>query len=232
MAETTIRTKRGKVPAIPATFDMGSAVRNILRVWDSVATEEHREHGARWYSCAYDECMRIAIATGLRPVVVVGVMAALSPANRWDRNVTDCAALCGAFVTGGLPAAQLVKVCTYGPNKTKALLILAMDTAPGSGWEERANDIAGIVYGSAGRKLRSFFHCILAAGDTTDSCIDGHAWGIAHADRKSMNAVPSLSASRYAALQVAYTRAARERGTSACTMQAATWVAWRDHHNV
>jgi len=222
--ETTIRTKRGKVPAIPATFDMGSAVRNILRVWDSIATEEHREHGARWYSCAYDECHRIASATGLRPVVVVGVMAALSPANRWARNVTDCAALCGAFVTGGLQSAQLVKVCTYGPNKTKALLILASDGT--------ADDITGIVYGSAGRKLRSFFYCILAAGDTVDSCIDGHAWGIAHADRKTMSAVPSLSASRYAALQVAYTRAAKYRDVSACTMQAATWVAWRDHHNV
>lgn len=237
--ETTIRTKRGHTPKAPPDFRMAAAVRNILRVYDELSTPEHRAHGRVWYIEARHQCQRIADATGIPVEGVIGVMAALSPANKWARNVADCASMCHAYALGGRGAASEVVVCTYKPNKVKALDILAISHL--GTYQSRhgiVNECRTILYGKAGRKLRSFYQCILdgqreeRGHNQTEVCIDGHAWGIAHADRKSMQDVPSMSASRYAALQVAYKRAAEKREVSAPVMQAITWVAWRDHHNV
>lgn len=215
---TTIRTARGTAPALPAGLDLTVLTSNILACYDA-ADEVERVAGGGWYPAAQDEARRLVDAYGVSLNVAAGVLAALSPRNRWSRNVADAAGMVAAFHVGGTSAAVGVKVCTFTPNKMKAIAILEAVSPT-------ADEVAAIL---SGRKLRSFFGCIIGAADC---CIDGHAVAIALGKRIVLSKTPSLSASRYAAYQVAYGMAAQARGISASTIQAVTWVAYRNSHGI
>lgn len=222
-ALTTIRTARGAVPRMVKGFDMDSAVANIVACYDR-ATVIERVGGAAWYATARTEAVAVATATGLPLNQVVGVIASLSPSCKWSVNLADAAALCMAFHVGGVSAAGEVSCKTYGQMKSRAIKVLSM-VAPSD------SDVEAVVYGAQGRKIRSFYRCILSGGET-DVCIDGHAFNIQANTRQSLKAVPGLSMGRYATLQVAYHRAAAARGLTASAMQAVTWVAWRREQGI
>jgi hypothetical protein len=80
-----------------------------------------------------------------------------------------------------------------------------------------------------GPKITDFYWCILGYSTCV---IDGHAWGIAHADRRVMQDVPSIGKKARMELQDAYRVAAHAEGIEAYQMQAITWVAWRRIHGV
>jgi hypothetical protein len=192
-------------------------VANILAVYKQ-ATYAERNHGKVWYRDAQDAAQAIADKHELPLAVVVGVIAALSPTNRWERNLVDADNLCEAYVSGGYEAD--VAVCTYKTMRTKAWKILQ------DGPELDAQTIANILNGP---KITDFFWCILGH----DTCvIDGHAWCIANADRRAMQEVPNIGKKLRKELQDAYTVAAEAVGMRAFEMQAATWVAWKRLHNV
>ena len=195
-------------------------VENILRVHAEAAYDE-LEHGLTWYSQAKDTCQGIADRTELPLRVVVGVLAALSPTNRWERNVIDAAALCTAFVTGGYM--EDVSVCTYKKMKEKAWTIL--EAAPVLG----VKDTWAIAEILKGPKITDFFWCIMGF----DTCvIDGHAWCIANDDRRTMQEVPNIGKKLRNEIQDAYQEAGKEVGITAYQMQAITWVTWKRIHNV
>ena len=216
---TTIRNKKGMTPYMSKGWDIETLTFNILSAYDR-ADEDERLSGAAWYPRAQAAAAAMVAATSLPLVTCAGVLAALSPRNRWSRNVADAMAMAVAFVAGGTAAAMAVPVCTFNSNKMKARDIL---TSAGG-----RDEVADIL---SGRKLRSFYGCIL--GDRgAEVCIDGHAVSIALGERIPLDSTPSLSAGRYASMQWAYNRAAAARGVSAATMQAVTWVSFRTTHGI
>ena len=220
---TTIRDARGKVPRCPKSMNVDTMVSNILAVYDG-ATPDQRHAGMGWYPTALRSAEGIALGTGLPIATVVGVMAALSPSNKWARNVADTAALCHAFKLGGRAAALEVPTCTFNTMKHRGLEVLALPSPC-------PEAIASIIHGKKGRKVRSFFHCIRSGGQQ-DVCIDGHAYNITVGTRAALHKVPSLGQGKYAWLQVAYATAAEARGVLPSEMQAVTWVAWRATHGI
>jgi hypothetical protein len=191
-------------------------VNNILQVYEHTTGLEHFD-GVGWYATARGDAVAIADRHELPLHVVVGVIAALSPTNRWERNIKDADAMCEAFVSGGY--VEDVVVCTYGKMRDKAWTILV-------DMPEDAQVVANILKGP---KITDFFWCILGH----DVCvIDGHAWCIANADRRTMQEVPNIGKKKREELQDAYRVAAHARGLKSYQMQAITWVAWKRIHGV
>ena len=77
--------------------------------------------GLHWYRDAFRFSKKLAKETGYPLRVVVGVLSALSPSNKWERNKYDTIQVLKAVRDGKSP--DDVKVCTYGANKHKAFAI-------------------------------------------------------------------------------------------------------------
>ena len=194
-----------------------SYVTNINKVFKQATTEEV-QHGLTWYQDAQDACQDMADTYELPLVIVVGVLAALSPTNEWGRNKKDTNKMLSVFTSGG--HCEDCAPCTYKTMRDKAWLILSNGIA---------QDIPAIAKTLNGPKITDFFLCIMGS----DVCvIDGHAWCIANADRRTMQEVPSIGKKLRKELQTAYSKAGKRHNMTAFEMQAATWVTWKRLHNV
>lgn len=188
---------------------------NILAVFFHANSAETIK-GARWYADALGFCATVAESTGLSVSTVAGVVAALSPNNRWPRNQADAERLCRAFSAGTIADAAAVKVSTFNGNKQKALQILA-----------GAQPLDGL----GGLKVRAFYSCIL--GNDEAVCVDGHAYAIWLGSYVPTTKTPKLSPKLYASIAAAYGHAAATintvMGTSytAAQIQAITWTVWQ-----
>ena len=217
-------------------FNMEIAVRNIIACRRR-AKPQDVAHGIAWYAEAYEECRQIADEYGLPVYVVVGVVAALSPNNRWSTNVTNARDLVDAFVNGR--DMDTVSVCTYGNMKRKAWSILdrtAIQITDGLyEWttdDETVKEIKAILNG---RKIVCFYENIMGE----DTCtIDGHARNIAYNERVNLtDNKTNIGVKEYANLQEAYRQAAKRctvngRMFKAYELQAVTWVTWRKQHSI
>lgn len=172
--------------------------------------------GAQWYVRASDAAQIIGDRYGLPMDTVAGVIAALSPSNKWERNVSDADQLCRAFTLGGHSVAASVKVSTYGTNKIKALRILS--------GELPLNVLGGL-------KVRAFYECIIGRHDSV--CIDGHAYAIWAGKRITTTKTPSIGAKLHAAISADYIKAADTINSimatnyTAAQVQAITWITYR-----
>jgi len=97
-----------------------------LHNWFAEATDQEFEDGLLWYNEAQIFTKQIAKAYGIEPYKVAGVVSALSPNNKWERNKYDAVTVIKAHIAGIAP--EDVKVCTYNPNKMKAFEILRGNT--------------------------------------------------------------------------------------------------------
>lgn len=189
--------------------------KNILSVYNQ-ATDDEVEDGLNWYLFAKYECQKMADKYELPLHIGVGVVAALSPTNKWERNLADAHAMCRTFVEGGY--VEDCNPCTYKAMRDKAWSIL-VDI------KDRENTALTLN----GPKITDFYHCILGE----DTCvIDGHAWCIAHKDRRTMQEVPFIGKAKRLELQQAYLEAAQNHNLKAYEMQAITWLTWKRIHNV
>ena len=201
--------------------------RNILGVF-ALATAGELQEGLEWYGRANRVAAEIASAHGISLETAAGVIAALSPNNRWERNIVDAENIIRVYSIGGAEEALNVKVCTYGKMKDKAIQILE---APSMSHHE---DILN------GRKITAFYQCIIGCKDSC--CIDGHAYSIWFGDRLTMKNVPNIGKRLYAEICSDYVEAAeilREAGSlnrfanlTAYEVQAITWVTWRRLHGI
>jgi hypothetical protein len=197
------------------------SVDNILAVYRQATPNEKRD-GVVWYAEALASCMNISNDTTVPLHIVVGVCAALSPNNKWDRNVQNARDLIVAFINGDY--IDSVKVSTYHAMKRKAWGIL-----------EAMPDHDGVIALLNGQKIVSFYRNIM--GD--DTCtIDGHARNIYYGERVGLtNDKSNVGKREYAEIQSAYVKAGKKvrlngRSLKAFEMQAITWVAWRRIHNI
>ena len=102
--------------------DHEKMIHNITSVYRDADETQHAE-GLLWYDNAQTAAHYIAVRYDVPVYLVVAVIAALSPNNKWSRNVRNADALIGAFIRGD--GMLSVKVSTYNKMKQKAWDILA-----------------------------------------------------------------------------------------------------------
>jgi len=188
------------IPIQPEDGAVAYYVRNITSVFVTASEAQYRA-GRAWYETANRTAEMIAdgdVRTG------AGVLAALSPQTSWWLNVELA---CDAF-DAGTARRHTTDSCS------KANRIMA---------GENPEDVLPMR-----RKTGHFYRCIADPSDADAVCIDRHAYdicvGIPLGDWER-----GLSAyGRYALVADAYRRAARSLGELPSTVQAVTWVAWRD----
>ena len=193
-------------------------VRNIKAIYELASAAEIAD-GMAWYGVAKSIAIVLADQYGINTAQAVGVLAALSPRNKWTRNVVDAEALISAYVAAGTEQARLTKCCTFGANKEKAIKVL----------ESGAETIPTILEILSGPKLREFASCIAGLDDV---CIDGHAWCIWQGSRVTLADVPSIGVKLRREIKADYAQAAADLGLKASELQAITWCAWRRIHGV
>lgn len=93
-------------------------IRTNLRAIYGRASEEQRESGKAWYKEANNICTELSNELGYDSGTVASVLSALSPRNKWERNIIDTRVVLEAVRLDKKPAE--VRVCTFNTNKVKA----------------------------------------------------------------------------------------------------------------
>ena len=196
---------------------MTVSIKNIIATY-KLATPSEIKEGIAWYLNATKDCKEIAIKYDLPIHIVIGVVSALSPNNKWERNIVNADDLCKAFIDG--QDMDSIKVSTYHRMKQKAWSILEQMPS----YDETIKILNG-------KKIVSFFRNI--NGDETDITIDGHARNIYYNDRQGLT-TPNTNIRKleYLDIQKAYLRASKKLGIKAYELQAITWLAWRRIHGI
>jgi hypothetical protein len=195
----------------------------------TLATSQEVQLGCDWYPSALKIAGRIADKYGTRVEVAAGVIAALSPNNRWERNIVDAESIIKCWAAGGTPTDMLnVKVCTYGKMKAKAVEIIKNSQRP------RETLIVDILNG---KKLIEFFNCITNPL-LNDVCIDGHAYSVWFGQRLTMKDVPPIGKKLRSQIKTDYRDATSfineelDESYTPADIQAITWVTHKRIHNV
>lgn len=166
----------------------------------AMARPEHVEQGKAWYADAQAFCKRVAGETGFSAYQVAGVVAALSPRNRWARNLHDAEAYCRAARDGQpMPVA-----CTFTSNRLKAWRILH---------GEAPFDVL------SGLKVRSFIANILGS----EEAVTVDVWAL----RAAAPSITAPTEKQYREIAEAFRRVGAKFGLSPMACQAAAWVALR-----
>jgi len=190
----------------------------------TLATSQEVQLGCDWYPSALSIAARISEKYELKTEVVAGVIAALSPNNRWERNIVDAEAIIKCWRSGGTRTDMLnVKVCTYGKMKAKAIDILTRDIP--------------LIEILNGKKLIEFYNCITNPS-LNDVCIDGHAYSVWFGQRLTMKEVPPIGKKLRATIKQDYRDACQFINEelscfySPADIQAITWVTHKRIYNV
>ena len=196
---------------------MTNYVRNILKTY-RIATVSDVSDGVEWYDRAKRMAAWIAKETNIQETTVIGVMAALSPNNRWERNCKDALTMCQAWISGD--TTDDFKVSCYNTMKQKAWSILEDDLTTDENILTRLN----------GQKIRSFYSNIRGLDEVT---IDGHALNIARGKREGLTSdKTNMGKKQYRELQAAYVTAAKRVKVKPHELQAITWTTWKRIHNI
>ena len=191
---------------------------NIRAIY-RLATAAERVNGVNWYSTANQIAVSLADRYEISEAQAIGVIAALSPRNKWSRNVIDSENLIIAYITDPESAAT-VKVCTFGANKAKAIKTLGLS---------RADTLEKVLDILSGPKLREFASCIAGLPEI---CIDGHAYCIWTGGRTGLKDVPAIGVKLRWRIKADYRAVALDLGLTPSALQAITWCAWRRIHGV
>ena len=190
---------------------------NIERVF-KLATPEEIKDGVTWYALAQADARRMTIYYSIPLTTVVGVIASLSPNNKWERNVINAKDLIEGYLNG--EHKESIKVSTYHAMKDKAWSML----------EDMLETDEDILTRLNGQKIKSFYECIMGYDAC---CIDGHAYNIWRYERVGLTTdKTNIGKKLYAEIQGDYVRIAKKLDMKAYELQAITWVAWRRIHGI
>lgn len=184
------------------------SVENILEVYKQ-ATKQEVANGYKWYKNARLFCKDTAKKYSVSVDVVISVIAALSPANKWERNLIDTITVLEACKEGKGP--DDVKVSTYGANKRKAFDIVQ-------------NQRPRLVKMS--NKTAAFFDNIRYEKSEAVT-VDRHAWRIFIGTKDTSQLPKSMTDKQYAKIADAYREAAKALDMAPYVLQAVTWVAFK-----
>ncbi len=107
------------------TYYKKNKVKDNLKFFFDIASEEDQINGKFWYSNANEFTQRMAVKYGYTAETVASVLSALSPHNKWERNLVDTETVLDAVNKGLTP--EDVKVCTFNKNKEKAFNIAQLN---------------------------------------------------------------------------------------------------------
>jgi len=196
---------------------MTQHVRNILKVYRRATTDDII-NGVEWYDRAKRYADTISKWTNTNLNTVIGVMAALSPNNKWERNVKDCERMVQAWKSGD--DLDDFKVSCYNTMKLKAWSILENNLTSDDEILTRLN----------GQKIRSFYSNIRGLDEVT---IDGHALNIALGIRQGLTTdKTNMSKKVYRQMQEVYVRAAKRVDIKPHVLQAITWTTWKRENKI
>jgi hypothetical protein len=180
--EPKTNKKTGYVsPATPArslTVRQSDLAAHIQKVVDAALTHNAKANvkaseaaiakARRWYVDAHEECIRIQKdfnrqypGANLTLEQVTGVMAAVSPRQRWEQNITSCEKVIAAYLA---------------KDDLKSLDELKDET--GAGLRGNVEMALKILDGAdpsvmTGLKRKSFWNCLMDPENTYDTTIDG-----------------------------------------------------------
>ena len=161
---------------------------------------------AMWYQDAYKIACSLAQKYNTQTERVAGIIAALSPLKRWDKNVELAEDLLAGRYVG----------------HTKRMVAKA--------YKVSKCDIADIPAVLNGNKITDFYSNIINPTCDTRVTIDRHAIMIAmggvHISQSDLAKLCNTD-KRYSAIAEAYRRAAKKLGVRPLEVQAVTWVVWR-----
>lgn len=192
---------------------MMPTVTNVIHSY-LTASDAAMSEGMSWYNDAHD------FARSLDPVRfhrAAGVIAALSPMNVWTNNKAKAALF---YAQNG--------IVEFGKGNSNGIGMRAnVEKAIRIYNGEDALDVLG------GDKVRAFYLTILDPTADTTPVIDRHAFDIA-VGKKTDDKARSILGRKgvYETFANVYREAANMAGIGAPQMQAVTWVAWREKHNI
>ena len=184
--------------------------RSNLRTWYNRATKDEIKQGLVWYKDAMDFAKQLSTDYGVRGEVAAGVISALSPNNRWERNKYDAVQVLMA-VRDNVPMDD-VRVCTYDANKAKAFAIAKGDRK--------------ILTSSP--KTYAFARNV-GENDSNFVTIDKwHLRACQTSSKKSKTCRESVTPKQYRIIQEETVKVAKEMGVKAYQFQAIVWVTIRN----
>lgn len=98
-------------------------VNNNLNYWFNKATKQDIKEGLEWYQTAHDICKDIALQFDTTTLIAAQVISALSPRNKWDKNIKDSYKVFEAVQYGIHPVD--IRCSTFHSNKFKAFNLIA-----------------------------------------------------------------------------------------------------------
>ena len=182
-----------------------------IRAFGRRATPAEAGDARAWYATARSIAQGFSEAlggsAGWSERAVVGVLAAISPGLRWERNLI-CARLLVLWHAAGRPKRGEPVVETYSyANVRLALRILD---------GEDPEDVL------TGPKVRAFFHAIL--GEDRGAVLDGHIANALRGDEAGLREVKGLTLSERRAFRAAFAYVAYVDGHSVHALQAVVWL--------
>lgn len=183
---------------------------NILRTYHQ-ATADELQRGMVWYRDANCEADRLADENDLSTTQTAGMIAAVSPGLRWERNVECAERIIKHETLNGLG------VRWYdGVRKAKRIL--------------KGHNPVEVLKGN---KVKAFYACILNPSNPIGSvCIDGHAYAIWVGRRITLDDVPTINDRLYNRIASDYCVVAKDLAISPCQVQSITWLTWRRLHGI
>lgn len=198
-------------------------VKDNLNHWYNLATIEEIRKGRNWYFNAFVEGEFIAITFDIPIEKVIGVIAALSPNNKWERNLKDAYNICDHY-NSSANNYDSVKVCTYDSNKKKAIEILNIN----DNGDENDHFVPEIKKILNGRKIVSFFDNIvnheLGRKSSKRVTIDRWHLRVCFDQMKEVNLTDKI----YNELEKITLKKAAEKGLKGFEFQAIIWEVIRN----
>lgn len=203
---------------------MDKLVENILKVYN-VATDTEKAEGLSWYADARKVCARLAKKYKQPLEVVCYVTAALSPNNKWQRNLIDTEKVLALHVSGELHK----KVTAYQCGDIEALRGIASTYTVNLIKAYSIIETRDFSYLGKGLKTHNFAKNIFLVKKDDNVTIDFHAFSIATDFRHTVKSIKSTAfrPKQYHEIANAYREAGKLVGIQPKQMQAITWVAWR-----
>ncbi len=129
--------------------------KELTNIFNS-ATNNEISRGLNWYSDANIICNDLATKYNVDVYKVASVISALSPRNKWERNIKDAETVIKAHNIG-LPA-EAVRVSTFHSNKFKAFNILKGNTTITDSSLKTFNFVNNIAYLDANSLTIDIWH--------------------------------------------------------------------------
>lgn len=191
-----------------STYKKQKISQNLEYFFNKVSEEDYNE-GFVWYKTANDIVQNLSKKYNFQPLVVANVLSALSPRNKWERNIFDTEQVLKAVNEG--KDYDSIKVCTFNKNKIKA-------------FELAQGKIEGIEYSNS-PKTHSFVKNI---AELNEDFVTVDVWHT-RASFDKMIVPTSLSASNYDDIRDITIKNAKKHNIKPFEYQAIVWCSIRNN---